>query len=170
MGDYNRKIKRSSWGEGLQVQVPVYGNVEIEMGDLLFLDRVDGLRSRGTSTATWGAFPLSKISGTTLTLASNRTLAATYFLGVAAWHSDSGVTEELSVHIDGLFNYPLKGARHVKPLYRVIPCGSGVTLYNQKVAVDNSSGDYIGTVAEYGTFKSSVEFVVTSILKPSFMG
>ena len=108
MSDNYRKQRKESWGEGLQVDVPIHGNVKVEKGDLLFLDRADGLRNKGASTADRYGYPFEKMSGATRTLASNRLLAAEHFLGVAAWHSDAGVTENLAVHITGLFRYPLK--------------------------------------------------------------
>jgi hypothetical protein len=164
MGDYDRKLYRTSWKGGeAHAEVPVHGNIEIDKGDLLFLDRVDGLRTKGASSADWYAYPFSKLSGTTRTLASNRELAAKHFLGVALWHSDSGVTETIGVHLQGLFKYPLKNARHTKVGYHVIPAGSGVTLYNQKLAVTSSSSDRIGLVAKGGTFQSAVEVVIWSI-------
>lgn len=162
MADHERKLYGRGWGD-YQAQVPVHGNVEIERGDLLFLDAADGLRGRGTSVATYRAFPFSKLSGATLSLSSNIGLAASNFLGVAAWHSDSGVTEEVAVWTCGLFEFPLKSARFAKPLLRVLPCGSGVTLYNQKIQVDASgSSRYIGLCAEYGQFKTNVQVVLRS--------
>jgi len=144
--------------------IDVHGNVEIDKGDLLFLDRVDGLRSKGLSSKDYYAYPLSKVSGSTNTLASNMRLAAENFLGVAAWHSDSGVTEKIAVHIDGLFKYPLKNSRKLKPTYYITATGSGVTLYNQKVSVSSSGvSDAIGFVATSGTFMSEVEMNITTI-------
>jgi len=162
LGDYDRKLYGRNW-EDCQAQVPVYGSTVIEKGALLFIDAANGLRDFGLSTASHRAFPFSEMSGVTRSLASNVGLAATYFLGVAAWHSDSGVTGDLSVWTWGLFDYPLKNSRFVKPLLRIVPCGSGITLYNQKLAVDNSgSTKYIGLCAEYGKFKSSVQAVLRS--------
>lgn len=162
MADRERRLYGGNWGQ-YQARVPVYGNVEIDRGDLLFLDSVNGLRTRGTSTASFRAFPFSKVSGSTLSLSSNVELAATNFLGVAAWHSDNGVTEELGVWTHGLFEFPLKSARFAKPLLRVLPCGSGVTLYNQKVQVDTSgSTKYIGLCAEYGQFKANAQVILRS--------
>lgn len=164
VGDYDRKLYRGSWGKGNQCEVDVHGNVEIDKGDLLFLDRADGLRSKGISTADYYAYPFSKISGATVALASNRVLASDNFLGVAAWHSDSGVTEKITAHIDGLFKYPLKNSRTLKVGYWVVPSGSGVTLYGQKVQIESSStSNRIGIVGNSGTFQSQVEFGILSI-------
>ncbi len=128
----------------------------------MFLDRVDGLRDKGSSTADWYAYPFSKVSGATNTLASNRTLAKGNFLGVAATFSDSGVTESIAVYIDGLFDYPLKNARNAKVGYDVIPCGSGVTLYDQKVEMVSSSSDKIGITCSSGDFSSSIDVRILS--------
>ncbi len=164
MTDFDRKLYRRSWGKGNQCEVDVHGNVEIDKGDLLFLDRVNGLRSKGTSTADYYAYPFSKVSGTTVTLASNRAIAADNFLGVAAWHSDSGVTEKISVHIDGLFKYPLKNSRTLKVGYWVVPSGSGSTLHSQTVIVNSSAtSNRIGIVGNSGTFQSQVEFGILTV-------
>lgn len=162
--DYDRKLYRRGWGEGTQCEVSVHGNTTIAKGDLLFLDRVDKLRSRGTSSKDYYAYPFSGISGSTLSLASNRTLASENFVGVAAWHSDSGVTEVLAIHTDGLFKYPLKNSRHLKVGKSIVPAGSGVTLYNQRVSISTSAtSEHIGLVANSGTFQSSVEMNIFSL-------
>lgn len=161
MNDFNRKVGDRSWkNSDLQCTGLVHGNIEISRGDLLFLDKVDGLRGRGSSVADYYIYPFSKVSGTTLTLASNRTLAKQNFVGVASWHSDSGVTEEISIDIQGLFSYPLKHSRHTLIYYNVIPAGSGTTLYNQRVAVESGTTDAIGKVANSGKFQSSVEMFI----------
>jgi len=165
MTDYNRRVKNDSWANNVvQCTVNVHGNTEISQGDFLFLDRVDGLRKRGTSTKDYYAYPFSDISGTTLTLDSNKLLAAENFLGIATWHSDSGVTEEISVELEGLFRYPLKLSRTVKTGYTIVPVGSGTTLYSQKVGVDSEAGvTYaIGKSAESGKFKSSIDMFIKS--------
>ena len=164
MGNYDRKLYRGSWGKGNQCEVDVHGNVEIDKGDLLFLDRTDGLRDKGSSTADYYSYPFGKISGATVTLASNRALAADNFLGVAAWHSDSGVTEKIAVHIDGLFKYPLKNSRTLRVKQWVEPSGSGVTLYAQKVQTNSSAtSNRIGIVGNSGTFQSQVEFGILTV-------
>jgi len=162
--DYDRKLYSQGWGQGDQCEVDVHGGTTICKGDLLFLDRVDGLRSRGTSSKDYYAYPLSNVSGTTLSLVSNMTLASRNFLGVAAWHSDGGVTEKIAVHTNGLFKYPLKNSRRLKSGATVVPAGSGVTLYSQKVSVSRSGASgYIGYVGTSGTFKNSVEMNIFTL-------
>ena len=162
--DYDRKLYRRGWGRGNQCTVPVHGSTTVCKGDLLFLDRVDALRSRGTSSKDYYAYPFSDVSGTTLSLASNRTLASENFVGVAAWHSDGGVTETIAIHTSGLFKYPLKNSRHLKIGKNILPAGSGVTLHNQRVSISSSaSSDHIGLVANSGTFQSSVEMNIFTL-------
>jgi len=169
MGDYDRRVLRESWKNTfLTVHGEVNGNIEIDKGDFIFLDKADGLRDKGTSTASWKIFPFEKISGVTNTLASNRSLAKTYFLGVAASYSEAGVTEVIGVYIDGLFNYPLKNSRSTKIGYSIIPAGSGVTVYNQKVAVSQveDDSDKIGNVCDSREFSASVDIrILSQILK-----
>ena len=165
MGDYNRRIRDDSWEKTFQLQgsAKVYGNIEIDTGDLLFLDQANGLRGKGTSSMDGHAYPFSKLSGSTRTLASNRNLAYQNFFGIAASYSESGVTEEISVYLKGLFRYPLRNARSIKVGYYVVPTGSGVTLYNQSVAVvESGCSDIIGLVAKNGNFVSHVESVMLS--------
>lgn len=165
MSDRDRRIIRESWKSSFpSVEAKIHGNIEIDKGDLMFLDRWDGLRDKGTSTADWYAYPFSKISGSTVSLASNRDLAGDNFIGVAAWHSDSGVTEKIGIYIKGLFSYPLKNARHLRTRRNVIAAGSGVTLFSQKVAVVSSSSTHcIGLVAKPGDFKSVVEMNILTL-------
>jgi len=159
VGNYDRRLYREGWGDVVTIEVDVHGNVEVDKGDLLFLDQTVGLRDRGTSAADYYAYPFSKVSGSTLTLASNKTLAANNFIGVAAWHSESGVTEKVSVHIEGLFKYPLKNTRTVKVGYFAAPAGSGTTLYNQVVTVMSGSSGNIGKAVRSGNYQAEVEFV-----------
>lgn len=171
--DRERRIVRKSYGVAgphNSVMVPIHGKTQVYKGDLLFLDRVDGLRDKGTSTADNYAYPFNQLSGTTQTLASNIVLAATNFVGIAAWHSDSGITEELFVYIDHDFSFNLKNLKSVRPLYRVIPAGSGTTLFNQKVNIDKSgtTTKYIGLVTHSGDLKASVEFRPITIFQPQY--
>jgi hypothetical protein len=165
MGDYDRRIRDESWEKTFQFQgkTKVHGNIEIEKGDLLFFDGRNGLRNRGTSVWDGYAYPFSKISGSTLTLASNRNLAYQNFFGVAASFSESGVTEDIGVYLCGLFRYPLRNARSINVGDYILPAGSGVTLYNQVISVVKSGcSDIIGIVARHGDFKSDVDMVVRS--------
>lgn len=165
MGDHDRRIRDDSWEKTFHLQgsTKVHGNVEIDKGDLVFFDGVNGLRSRGTSTGDGYVYPFNKISGSTLTLASNRQLAYENFFGVAAGYSESGVTEDISVYLHGYFRYPLRNARTIKVGDYVVPAGSGVTLYNQVVAVVKSGcSDIIGIVGRNGDFKSEVDTVIKS--------
>lgn len=165
MGDYDRRIRDESWKGIFQFQgsAKAHGNIEIEKGDLIFFDGRNGLRNRGTSIWDGWVYPFSKISGSTLTLASNRNLAYQNFFGIAASSKEAGVTDEISVYLHGLFCYPLRNARTTKVGDYVIPAGSGVTLYNQVVAVVKSGcSDIIGLVVKSGDFKSEVNIVMRS--------
>ena len=159
--DSDRRILRDSWlNSFLPVYAPVHGNTTIEEGDLIFLDQVDGLRTRGVSVADNYVYPFSSLSGATLSLSSNKTLAHENFLGVAAHWSRSGVTENLAVYITGLYKYPLKNSRKVKVGYYIVPSGSGVTLHNQYVSISSSSTNSIGIAGAHAEFASAVEMVL----------
>ena len=157
--DYDRRTNfQDTWGNSFPVvEFNILGSTTIYKGDLLFYDQVNKLRDHGSSTASWTVFPFSKLSGSTGTLESNKELAKNNFAGVAAWHSDSGVTESIAVYIDGCFNYPLRGVRHTKVGYKVTPTGSGTTLSDQIVAVESASTKHIGIVCDSGDFRSSID-------------
>jgi len=167
MTDYDRRVKSQNH-EFSTAEVEIHGNVEVSKGDLIFLDRVDGLRDQGSSELTNYGFPFSYVSGSTNTLLSNSSLAKDNFLGVAGWHSDSGVTERITVYTSGLFKYPLKNSRVAKLMYMVTPTGlgSGTVLSDQQITVESSSTSNIGILADYGSFKGSVKFVLKTIIHP----
>src|SRR4030042_989278 len=123
MTDFDRRVMDYTWADAskLTCEVDIHGDIEVDKGDFLFLDRVNGLRLRGVSTADWYGYPFSKISGSTLTLESNQALAQANFLGVAAWHKESGNTSRIAVYVEGLFRFPLKSSRKLKMGYYVTP-------------------------------------------------
>ena len=166
--DFDRRVLDDSWRNSFPTSFgEVNGNIEIDKGDLVILDKIDDLRNQGSSTASWKLFPFSKVSGSTISLASNRTLAKTNFFGVAAWHSDSGVTENIAVYTSGFFKYPLKNSRSIKTGGFFIPAGSGTTLYSQKIAFVNSgSTDRIGISGNWGGFQSSGEMRISTMIHP----
>jgi len=167
MVDVDRRVKRHSWINSFPVvPVDIHGNVVVDRGDLLFLDSDNKLRNRGVSVADHYAYPFGKISGTTLTLASNITLAKTHFIGVATSPSDSGVTEQIGVYAGGLFRYPMKNARKVHFGYYALPCGSGVTLYNQKLNLSATSANMIAKICCGGDLTTTVEVQISSIIQP----
>lgn len=171
--DHERRVVRRTLGDTGPLNstlCPVHGSTQIYKGDLLFQDKVDGLRLKGTSTADNYVYPFNQLSGVTHTLASNILLAAANFIGVAAWHSDSGVTEDLFIWVDHDFRFDLKNMKKVRPLYRVIPAGSGTTLFNQKVNLDTSgtTTKYIGVATSGGDLRSYVEFRLITLFQPHY--
>lgn len=160
MSDVNRHVKWPYW----PVVVEVRGSTVIEKGDLLFLDRRDNLRNRGSSTANQTAYPFAKLSGPSKTLANNQYLAAYHFLGVAVYDSKTGVTEKLAVGITGHFRFPLKSPKTYKLSSVVMPAGSGITLYNQKAIMWASGATYALGYATKGKVRGSD---VTFLLKPA---
>jgi hypothetical protein len=149
MADVNRHIK---W-DPIAIIVDIRGSTVVEKGDLMFLDRTDGLRNGGASTANHSAYPFSSIGGATKTLASNQDLAAENFLGVSMYTSDSGVTEYLSVATSGLHKFPLKSGRTFRAGDTVMPTGSGTSLFDQKIELWQSGTTYPLGYAERGLTK-----------------
>lgn len=171
MGDVDRRVLDPSDGGTTfdYAIVNVHGNTIIEKGDLIFMDRIDGLRradsgsAQGSSTADDYGYPFNKLSCSTNSLAWNKRLAKQHFIGVAMTFSDAGVTEKIGVWTKGIFKYPLKHARALRTGYDIVPCGTGVTLYNQRVAVESGNSTYrIGKSTESGNFKASVRMRIIS--------
>jgi hypothetical protein len=145
----------------------VRGSTEFEEGDLAFLDQLDGLRNNGGSVADYSAYPFSTIGGATKTLASNQSLAADNFLGVALSGSDSGTTENLAFATTGYFKFPLRAAKSYKLGNVVMPAGSGTSLYSQKVTMWDSGSTYpLGYATEDELRGSNVTF----LLRPAVGG
>ncbi|MFH1623573.1 MAG: hypothetical protein ABID54_00265 [Pseudomonadota bacterium] len=151
----------------MSVAVEARGSTEIEKGDLIFLDRMDGLRNNGTSTANNSAYPFSMIGGATKTLASNQKLAADNFLGVASGSSDSGTTENIAVATSGYFKFPLRSPKTYKVGQVAMPAGSGTSLYSQKVVLWESGSTYpLGYARRDVVRGASITFLLRSIIGP----
>ena len=170
MSDVDRHIRWPTW----PVPVQARGSTEIEKGDLIFLDQVDGLRNNGISTANYSAYPFSKIGGATKTLASNQELAADNFLGVALAGSegvvlatDSGTTEDIAVATSGFFKFPLKSPKTYKVGQVVMPTGSGTSLYSQKAVMWESGSTYPLGYSTRGLMRGTS---VTFLLRPKTTG
>jgi len=161
--DVNRHVKWPYW----PVEVQVRESTEVEKGDLIFLDEVNNLRNNGSSTANHSAYPFSKLSGASGTLANNQYLAAYHFLGVAMEGSygpsgsEAGVTQNIAVATTGHFSFPLKSPKSFKVASVVMPSGSGVTLFDQKVMMWESGSTYpLGYVTEGRTRGVSVTLLL----------
>ena len=163
MADVYRHIRGSMW----TLAVEIRGSTVIDKGDLLFLDRVNGLRNNGNSTADNTAYSFRTIGGSTKTLASNQDLAADNFLGVALYDTDSGVTETLAVATSGHFKFPLKSPRTHHVGQMVMPVGSGTSLYSQKAMMWASGSTYPLGYAERGRKRGTS---VTFLLRPAVIG
>lgn len=163
MADVNRHVR----GAMLAPAVETRGSTVIDKGDLLFLDRVDGLRNNGNSTANDTAYPFETIGGSTKTLASNQDLAADNFLGVAMYDTDSGVTETLTVAISGHFKFPLRSPKTHYLGQVVMPAGSGTSLYSQRVEMWASGATYPLGYTERGRIRGTS---VTFLLRPAVIG
>jgi hypothetical protein len=163
MADVNRHIK---W-DTIAIIVDIRGSTVVEKGDLMFLDRTDGLRNGGASSANYSAYPFSKIGGVTKTLASNQELAADNFLGVSMYTSDSGTTEPLTIATAGHFKFPLKSSKTFKVGETVMPTGSGTSLFNQKIELWQSGTTYPLGYTERGLTKG---FNVTFNLRTAVVG
>lgn len=163
MADVNRHIKWPTWAPAVQVR----GSTEVDKGDLIFLDRINGLRDNGNSSGNNSAYPFRTIGGTTKTLVSNQDLAADNFLGVAMGGSDSGVTENIAVAVSGHFEFPLRSPKTHKVGQVVMPAGSGTSLYNQKVVMWASGSSYSLGYSTRGRARGTN---VTFLLRPSVIG
>jgi len=164
MGDTNRWVECDPEA----VEVDILGSTIVEQGDLMFLDRANGLRNIGTSTLTNKGFPFSRCSGSTETAASNQQLAYENFIGAALYSSPSGSTEKVAVSTAGLHRFPLKSVKTIRPGNVIMPAGSGTSqLYNQKVMVWVSGSTYpLGYTMEEKTRATSAKWAIHSKVVP----
>ena len=135
--------------------VNVASGVTVEIGDLMFLDNSDNLRSNGSSSANYYAYPISylRISGASLTL--NKAEVKARFLGVAlddktVEYIPSGIFK-ISIATTGKFNFDLSPGASVNNGSYFGPSGTttGSDMFNQKVAKTTNSDLALGYFAEY---------------------
>lgn len=160
------------WVEGHRnaILIEVSSGVTVRVGDLMFQDNADDLRSNGSSTENNFAYPISylRIGGTSLEL--NKDQVKVRFLGVALDDHDgiqSGAANvNLSVATNGKFVFPLKPPKTVSPNDFFGPSGTTVDsdMFDQKIAVTSSITRALGYVAERKVHAQQVEvFIRTSV-------
>lgn len=102
MAGQNRWIR----GEREEYLADVHGNVTVEAGDFMFIDKDDGARGASVTADNY-AYPFNKAAnGASL---ATGIIAALYtqFAGVAMEGSPSGTTNKISIGTAGIYRYPL---------------------------------------------------------------
>ena len=172
MSANNRTLR----GNTKQIKGTVAGSVTIEPGDLVGANWIDGTYGVGGPTllneANGYIYPLSWCRPATAEQALGHAIGQT-FAGVAMTGSANGVTNEITVGIDGIARYPViphggdvtQGAR-VSAVSGTEATGSK----NQTVAVDNlntaanttGTTAYLGIVSKTESGASFVDFKLWS--------
>lgn len=157
------------------VPIQVASGVTVELGDLMFLDSANNLRSDGSSTASNYAYPIEyfRISGASVNI--NRSGVTLYFLGVAMDDVDgenNGVTKHISVATTGKFKFDLKPAKTVYPGDWVSASGTTTAsnMFNQKVSKTTEIKYAMGFFAEKKLHALSAEVVIKSFFAGPTIG
>jgi len=174
MAGQNRHLR----GETRIVLANVHGNVTIEAGDLVVINRDPGIVGQGAITTMLledgYAFPLTWVNAATAGSGWDHALA-TNFVGVAMENSASGTTENISIATAGTFRYPLYSISAVTvgaKISAVSPAGgsgsmagtSRQTVINENTQSTIGSTAYLGTCVKTESGASFVDFEIRSAI------
>lgn len=147
---------RFSAGEDNAQKMPVPDDVNIEVGDCLFLDGATNLRNSGSSTADYKAYPFSSLSTGSLT--SELVAASDYFLGIALEAATSGDRSEILVGTDGDWNLDAYTASTAKLGYFIEPYGATAgNITDQTVEVATTATNPLGYCLTTGSSQTTVK-------------
>ena len=165
MANVNRYIE----GEKKEVLVLVQSSVTVEVGDLMFLDKVNNLRNNGSSTADYTAYPIEnfRISGASLEL--NKNSLKDYFLGVAMDDKDgisNGSDMNIPIATTGKFDYDLKpgGTINIGEMFSASGTTSASNLLNQKIMKTSEVTKALGYFAESKIHAQSIEVFLNTFM------
>lgn len=149
MASTNRYVS----GKRLTELVSVKGGVTVETGDLMFLDNSDNLRSNGSSSANYFAYPVEYLRTSGASLEANKEALKDHFLGVALDDKD-GVENYPDLNIPiattGIYEFDLKPGRTVNngDLFAAAGTTTASNLINQKIMKTSDSDKALGYFAE----------------------
>jgi len=167
------RANTNRWVDGIRnkntLLITVASGTTVRIGDLMFQDNTDDLRSDGSSTANNFAYPISylRISGASLEL--NKDEVKSRFLGVALGDHDglSGRSNvNLSVAIDGKFTFPLKPSRTVSPddMFGASGTTASSDMFDQKISTTSSVTQALGWIAERKVHAQQVEVFIRTFV------
>jgi len=145
--------------------VKIHGNITVNAGDLMFLDRTNGGRGAGVAADYYG-YPFNyALNATTITMGI-ASILYNHFAGVAMDGSISGTTEDISVATNGVFRYPVyrDGAVTIGALVSAVSSltsGTGVspqTVFMSATAPGSTA--YLGYCVKTQSGASYVDFQI----------
>lgn len=161
MAGYNRHLR----GDSNEMLVKIHGNIVVNAGDLMFLDRTNGGRGAGEA-ADYYAYPFNYALNATTIAMGIASILYNHFAGVAMDGSESGTTEDISVATNGVFRYPVyrEGAVTIGALVSAVSSfTSGTGVSPQTVYMANSapgSTAYLGYCVKTQSGASYVDFQI----------
>jgi len=155
------------------ILAPVHGNVEINSGDLVFINSLNGLVGGevigNAIAADQYVYPFNKAVNAGSPAAGVQFGVYTYFAGVAMESSPAGVTENITVAVDGVFRYPLYALSAVTVgslITSVSPYVSTLGVSPQAVSIIGyglATTAYLGYVVKTESGASFVDFEIRTI-------
>jgi len=163
LANVNRYIE----GQKDSLLLLVNSSVTVEVGDLMFLDDLDGLRDDGSSSADFTAYPISYLRTSGSSLELNIIALKEHFLGVALDDKDgisNGSDMILPFATSGKFDYDLKTGRsiNVGEMFSASGTTSASNLLNQKIIYTDEVSKALGFFAESKTNARSAEVFIKS--------
>lgn len=146
-------VNRWESGDKNCIAVNFLSGTTVEMGDLIFLDDTDDLRSNGSSTASQTGYPISWLRASGASLEYNKSMVKARFAGIAISDKDGGANlpaKLIAVATSGIFEFDLKPARTVNVGNAVGPSGTSAAsnMFDQKVMLTTKSANKIGYFVE----------------------
>jgi len=162
-------VNRYIGGKRDSLLITVNASVTVQIGDLMFLDKIDNLRNNGSSTADSTAYPIEHLRISGASLEANKVALKSYFLGVAMDDKDgisNGADLNIPIATSGIFEYDLKPGRTVEIGEYFAASGTTVSsnMFNQKVMKTSDETKAIGYFSERKLHANTAEgFIRTSI-------
>lgn len=165
MANVNRYVE----GDKSVVLITVASAVTVEIGDLMFHDKADGIRLNGLSTSTYQGYPVEYLRYSGSSIEINKAILPDYFLGIALDDKDGisdGSDVKIPVATAGTFNIDLKPKRtvYVGEMLSASATTTASNLLNQKMAITSESSKAIAYVAESKSNAQDVDIFIRSYM------
>lgn len=172
MTAFNRLLR----GNQNTILAAIRGNVVVEAGDFMVHNNTAGMISAGGTAADGLAadayvYPFNMVENGSSSHTTIMNLVYTNFLGVALESSPSGVTEQITVAVDGVVQYPMVagiGGVTVGALVSATSSATGTPPSAQLVSRVNDatylgSTAYLGRIVKTESGASFVQFEIGTI-------
>jgi hypothetical protein len=172
MADVNRdsipNVNRYITGEKNVVLVNVPSAVTVAIGDLIFLDNIDGLRNDGSSTANFYGYPIEYLRTSGASLELNKVALKDSLLGVALddKYGISGSNDRtMSIATRGIFEFDLKPTGTVKlgNYFSATGTTTASDLINQMIRKTSNISKALGLFYEYKPYAKKAYIKINTI-------